>query len=291
MDSTPAGDGTPGDNLTQYEEYRGLRIASRNPAQWARVQLDVTKKEVFVCDKDNIGLTDDLTTANLGAEVYYMSPDEVGATGAINFNSSSENCIGTQSAILVTNGITSPQGNPLHWGYTAWKATPPVPPYQDYCRVYVSTIRSTDGYAVTLRAAIPNEGYTAEIPVTATLQYRDQGKIKIGDEIIFYTGKRVTPSPAFLQCNRGQDGTATAQHDAGVTVSHFVNPDSAIRMIFAHEAGHLMNLGHREMAWHNIQSIYENAGSFDGADGAGGLFHVFRNESGDALTDRFRVKP
>jgi len=67
LDTDPAGNNVNGDALSRYEEYRGLIV------QGSRLQLDLSKKEVFVRNDDGLDASV-LTTAKLGATSTTSSP-------------------------------------------------------------------------------------------------------------------------------------------------------------------------------------------------------------------------
>lgn len=52
-DSEPAGDGTPGDGLTNFEEYRGFIVLDGSDKVHLRTEID--KKDIFIWDRDNLG--------------------------------------------------------------------------------------------------------------------------------------------------------------------------------------------------------------------------------------------
>ena len=131
LENDPVGDGTLGDGLSRYEEYRGAMIGG------AYAQLDVLRKDVFVRNVNDLDATD-LTTATLGAPVHYVRADEVSALCDVNFNTVHHR-LDRQCAIRITNG--GAVGGPHIWG-AALAVGNYIPRNQVFCRVYVDTIEA-----------------------------------------------------------------------------------------------------------------------------------------------------
>lgn len=84
-DAAPAGDGTNGDGLTNYEEYRGFVVGGGAVAK-RHVPTDVARKDVFVYDEDNLGTGD---FAQSGLTIHILRDPDLyngNANRVINFN-------------------------------------------------------------------------------------------------------------------------------------------------------------------------------------------------------------
>ena len=101
-DDDPQGDGTTGDGLTLFEEYRGLRV----DGFWT--EGHPTQKELFLVDTvggPTKGACARFTTLT-GIRVHdRLREDEVDAKRRVNFNSGGGPCAGAQHAVkLITHG-------------------------------------------------------------------------------------------------------------------------------------------------------------------------------------------
>ncbi|EPA06098.1 hypothetical protein [Candidatus Nitrosarchaeum limnium] len=84
-DNTPAGNGTNGDGLSNYEEYRGFFIEGGTvPEQ--HIRTDITTKDIFIYDQHNLGIGYYAQT-NLNVHIL-RDPALFNGTGSriINFN-------------------------------------------------------------------------------------------------------------------------------------------------------------------------------------------------------------
>ena len=79
------------------------------------------------------------------------------------------------------------------------------------------------GATSTLNGDISNSATT--VTVTSGTDFTSSGKIKIGGEIITYTGKSTND---LTGCTRGTEGTSAAAHTSGVTVKQVVNAVSGL---------------------------------------------------------------
>ncbi|MBI3948263.1 MAG: hypothetical protein HY321_20270 [Armatimonadetes bacterium] len=283
-DDDPEGDGTPGDRLSRYEEYRGLKVN----ASWT--QLDPTRKDVFIRNVHGLDASA-LTTENLGAPVHYMQATEVDDYRAINFKYSTYH-LGAQTAIRIINGEYNNNGD---WG-ASHAIGRSVPNNEDFCKVYVDLINADAGPpSPRLDGGIGSSDTTIQVDDTYDYQNTTEhgvgGHFKIDSEVVAYTNKSATQ---FTGCSRGQGGTTAASHADEAKVTWFAYPNYQIRSTFAHEAGHLMELEHmpdfwETGGWHNIMNLSLLAGATVG----NGDWHVFRDagRGEDALEDEFCVVP
>lgn len=99
-DANPSGDGTNGDGISRYEEYRGFVMGGN----WAAT--DPTQKDVFVYDVDGIGLGD---FPALGPTAHIVTGNEWsgGGTRIINFNAATAHLM-DQHAIQLDDAGYSP---------------------------------------------------------------------------------------------------------------------------------------------------------------------------------------
>lgn len=73
-----------------------------------------------------------------------------------------------------------------------------------------------DFAATTLDVAINNSVTTISTPANGTTAFPSAGQIRIGDEIISYTGKTTA---SFTGCTRGAFGTSNVAHSVGVAIT------------------------------------------------------------------------
>jgi hypothetical protein len=241
-DNTPAGNGTDGDGITRYEEWRGFMVNG------TFTRLDTNKKDVFVRNVDvtDAGTSGFFTTGALTTPVYAISNSEwISSSRVVNFNYGTAHG-DNQQAIKVENGGTDPL-RPERQGVSLASAEPWVPNRQTYCKVYVATIKK--GTLIDKVGGINATETT--IPVTDTTGYRNNGVFKVGNEEIAYTGKTGT---SFTGCTRGANGTIATAHSNGGKVFYYVNEIDFINRTFAHEAGHLVGLEEGSLSDENIMS-------------------------------------
>ena len=262
-DDTPAGDNTPGDMLSRYQEYRGFIVNGTH------VRTLPTQKDVFIRDVDNLG-AGDFTTAILGAPVHYIMDNEWNpANRHINERQGTAH-VNVATAIRVVNGGAGPV---RMWGAALTDPFEPnVPNNLVYCRLYMTTVQ---GVAANLTANV-NPGDTV-VPVTFTAGYGDPrdwftpGRIRIGAEVIPYTGATAN---SFTGC------TVTANHNNGDAVGHFSDVPEFVRRLFAHEAAHVVGMEDIGAGTNSIMTSPANQGGVFGTN----YWHVF----GGAMSD-FRV--
>lgn len=275
-DNDPSGDGTNGDQLSRYEEYRGFFIGG------SHVRTDPSKKDVFIRDVDSLG-PDYFTTSNLGAPVHYMNDNEWEATTRkINFKTDAATIsqrIGDQTAIKVLNTTQNVPAGAL----AATSATGLfVPNNENYCHIAASRI--TDK-ATDLRGGI---GSTATaIRVWNVTDFRSgAGRFKVDNEIVEYSSIS-SDAPAdsfwFVGCTRGVEGTAAASHANGADVKKWADPNDVVKNTYAHEAGHLVEL--EDLAGEPANIMDEDVEYGDVKD-----VH-YHNNFGTSINGEFRVKP
>jgi hypothetical protein len=282
-DDTPTGDGTLGDGLSRYEEYRGFMV------QGVHTPLDVTKKDVFVrnINVTDAGISGFFTTDSLTAPVHAIRDDEWRSRkprkNVVNFNDETAH-ISDQQAIKVEDGSHKIVGP--YWGLSRSLpiTSPWVPHRQDYCYVNVKLIK--DGTKINKTGGI--SATETNIPVENASLYRSRGTTRIDNEQITYTGVNRAEN-TLTGSTRGAFGTDPVPHKNKSKVYFFVNEADFIKMVFAHEAGHVVNLDDQDPDFsRNIMSVSDRepvAGSvlYDG------FWDSFIGVS-SALTDRFRVK-
>lgn len=190
-DNSPAGEGTDGDHLSRYEEYRGFMVKG------VHTRTDVTAKDVFVRNNvgnvggASLGDSGDMTSANLTAPVHPVTSGELDANRRINFRNGSHHIAGDQTAILVTSGNGTPSCAGALFGEAAivGGAATWVPNNENYCRVCAANI---EGNMNTIDRRVAANGLSATatmIPVEDVPGGRTPGRTRIDDEIISYTGQ------------------------------------------------------------------------------------------------------
>lgn len=281
-DNTPAGEGTAGDHLSRYQEYRGFIVLSG--ANAVHVRTDVTRKDVFIRDADTLG-PGDFTSANLTTDVRWVNTSYMDANRRINFKASSHTLATQQTAIVVTNG--GALGAAGVWGSTSCTGAY-VPNNLNHCRVFPANIQA-NGATLTAAAAMN----AAVVTVNSTAGYVTAGRLKVGAATFNYTGKTAT---TFTGC------TAHAALANGASVKNFSDDADFIARVFAHEAGHAVELDHTPMpeincstalnTGGNIMSEFSCPGSVSGTH----YWHVFVGAGAapnnvNAIAGEFRVKP
>lgn len=291
-DPDPQGDGVTGDGLSRYEEYRGMKI------QGTHTRLSLSHKEVFIHNLDNLATTY-LTEANLGAKLYYIRLAEMDGARSINPYGVT-NTLGQQKAIVVENGGVGPDGV---WGATIFNpdASYNTPSQIIFCHVYATNILGKGPKL--LQGLGPTDNiimldHKAGGYLNTNVQTGVPGWIKIDNEIIAYSTAYYAGNGIwyFSNLGRGSMNTTAANHNVNTLVSYFVDPADVIAMVFAHEAGHGMNLSHRPnfweppaIRWFNIMNENTAAGSLKGQS----YWPRFRSWNGlnfeDALDGDYRV--
>jgi len=273
-DDIPAGNGTPGDGLSRYEEYRGFFVGG------VHVRTDPTRKDVFVRDIDGVG-PGDLAADLLGAPVHFIDRGEWDEDRRINFRHGTAH-VADQRAVKIENG-----GVPFAagvWGESFAADEPWVPAVHVYSKVYVGAIR---GSGAALAAGV--EPADSFLPALDARRYRLSGRIRIDEEAISYAS---VTDQGFAGAARGVDGTVPAAHSEGARIANFADAEDAIARTFAHEVGHALGLedflggsGTCDGSGENIMS----EPMCRGATGGTGYWHVFRG-SADALEGAFAVR-
>jgi hypothetical protein len=127
-DNTPAGDGTVGDGLSRYEEYRGLLLAEED---WKLTRLNPNEKNMFVQDND----PDTLGTVEYFPGAGMPDPDRFdyswGRTfmGVMNYKSSSHQLAEVWPVNIADRPVP---GDPDAWGSTYG------PYFQPGCLIYIN---------------------------------------------------------------------------------------------------------------------------------------------------------
>jgi hypothetical protein len=251
----------------------------------AHKRLDVTKKDVFVRNVDvtDAGTSGFLTTESLTAPVHAINANEVqDSTRIMNFNRATASGA-FQQAICITDAATSPDA----WGEAEWTGreagAPGVPNRQVFCRVNVTKIKNG---TVLENGISPTD---TSLRIFSTSVFRCPGKVRIGSEIIAYTSWTAFQ---LYGLTRGADGTEPAAHAAFTKVAFWVDESDYVKMTFAHEAGHLLNMGHMQKpdgapdgVGKNIMSVPQCPGAWLG----NGLWNTFTGTQ-SALQGWFRVR-
>jgi hypothetical protein len=101
-DNDPEGDGTNGDGLTLYEEYRGFMVGSEG----GHIRTDPTRKDIFVRNRGQLPM-DLFLLSNLS--IHEIGPDEYARDDSapnpayINFNTSGFGNLGPQHVLRLIN--------------------------------------------------------------------------------------------------------------------------------------------------------------------------------------------
>lgn len=129
-EEVPEVDGTKGDWLSRYEEYRGFNINGSYESTL------ILRKEWFYIDVDGIGLTGDMTGAiNGNLVVNKLKAGETNATYEVNPNRGHQN-VHRQKATPITN---SDQTGGV-WGLTSTTGGR-LPDNVNFCRVWVDRFK------------------------------------------------------------------------------------------------------------------------------------------------------
>lgn len=190
-DNSPAGEGTDGDHLSRYEEYRGFMVKGTH------TRTDVAAKDVFVRNNvgnvagASLGDSGDMTSANLTAPVHPVTASELDENRKINSKNSSHHIAGDQTAILVTSGNGTPSCAGAVFGEASVVdgGSPWVPNNESHCRVCVANIEANMNTVDSRVAANGISATTTIIPVEDVPDGRTPGRTRIDDEIISYTGQ------------------------------------------------------------------------------------------------------
>ena len=253
-DDIPTGNGTKGDRLSRYEEYRGFMVAG------AHVRTDVTKKDVFWCDVSGNLPVDDWMEAKLGGTpIQRVQTTEVEMVPArmtrfITFNRESHSAGGQRAIWHVENPPVLERSQGLFFG----AATIGFNQQNDNCYSYTDNQRYGIRSGADLVDALDATGGTIKLSagVGSFFPLMGQtGTLQVGDEIVSYgTFSKTTTTTAggsattngvytFGQLTRGIDAVAHAQ---GTTVRWFTD-NAAVEMTkvnVAHEAGHNVGMAH-----------------------------------------------
>jgi hypothetical protein len=221
-DDDPAGNGTDGDMLSRYQEYRGFIV------QGMHVRTSPVKKDVFIRDIDGLG-PGDFTTVKLGAPVHYIRANEWNPANRFvnerNETSHANDCM----SMRVEDGGAGAAGV---WGETQRARDPRCPNNNVFCRLYMTSVR---GVAATLTADV--KAGDANIPVNFATGWAGgwavPGRIRVGGEDIPYTG---VAANAFTGC------TIAANHARNSTLGHFADVNDFVARLFAHESGHVVGM-------------------------------------------------
>ncbi len=273
-DDTPSGNGTLGDGLSRYEEYRGFFVAG------AHIRTDPTRKDVFVRDIDGIQ-AGSLGAELLGAPLHFIAKGEWDEDRRINFRYGTAH-IADQRAVKIEDG-----GMPLAagvWGESFAVDEPWVPAIHVCGKVYVEAIR---GSGAELAEAVGPED--AFLPAAGARRYRPSGQTRIEGERISYKG---VTGEGFTGVTRGTEGTSAAAHPRGAEVANFTDPDDVIARMFFHELGHAVGLEDSLGASRTCDGTGENIMAEPLCRGAAlgeGYWHEFRG-SADALAGEFGVR-
>ncbi len=233
-DDSPAGNGTAGDRLTRYEEYRGFHVGL------SHVRTNVTKKNVFYCDFDSNGFQTYWNEGNLGAPIQKIRRVEMDASNLVTFNKESHAGPGQKAIKQRTNVPVANRS--FFWG----ESTINIPFNLTENEVHLDNQLMGLRSGTVLDAAIN----AAAVTIVLTKQAADPGwapagKVKIENEIIEYTTVAVGATTITLTgVTRGIDGTAAAAHAAGARTDYHVDPDDQANATVTHEAGHGVKINH-----------------------------------------------
>lgn len=285
LDDIPFGNGTNGDNISRFEEYRGMLINA------VHKRLDVAKKDVFVFlhtsvknyvhynDNDAIGY---FTSSNLeGANVHLVSSEEYSYNSFNDPNpfGSNGDILAHQASRIINFNFENNESH-LDFAYVlrvylrantntmlTLGETFTLPPYtpKQATKIHIY-FNAFEGYerlnnnisAIDTDIQITNGNYSGEFngvvwdfQTEAAYRYlKPFGKIKIGNEVIRYQNIEGT---TFKDCQRGFDGTTAAPHNLWDSkVSNFVDVKDVFHHNLAHELGHGVGITHYEYSDKNI---------------------------------------
>lgn len=131
-DSEPEGDGTPGDGLSLYEEYRGFHVQDDPDAdQNGHIRTDPTKKDVFIRNRGQLPVTwfteSNMVLHLIGPNEYWIGDSSAQNPAVINFNTSGFGHNGYQHVLRLINKNLTSRGNGL-LGQTGCMGCSPGPP-------------------------------------------------------------------------------------------------------------------------------------------------------------------
>jgi hypothetical protein len=131
-DSEPEGDGTPGDGLSLYEEYRGFHVQNDPEAdQNGHIRTDPTQKDVFIRNRGQLPVDSFIQSQMklhlIGPNEYWIGDSSAQNPAVINFNTSGFGHNGYQHVLRLINKNLSSRGQGL-LGQTGCLTCPPGPP-------------------------------------------------------------------------------------------------------------------------------------------------------------------
>jgi hypothetical protein len=281
-DATPNGDGTAGDRLSRYEEYRGFFVSG------SHVRTNPNVKDVFICDKNNVNQRGDFTDSNLGgANVHWINDTEFYSVGSRSINHEYDSHhLDTQRCILLTTNPPVSSRTSSFWG-EATVQSPWETPGNYHCWLFTDNQQGGMSGSTISLSSVTNTDSSIILGRNSTFPpWEASGKVKVENEIVSYSSK--TPDTALLftlfGLTRGIDGTTAAFHRSGAVVTYFSDLNSTISRFLAHEAGHNLHMNHD-----TVPSLMLQLSA--GADMSNSSYHIYRaSGSVTGSLQEFRVK-
>lgn len=297
-EEVPVGAST-GDGIIRYEEYRGFVVNG----QYKR--LLPQSKDVFIYNFNiaevPAGTSAWFTSDRIGINVHVLSNIEKNFDREVNFNHETAhlNTGGGADDLLMVYcievvGYGNPQlsvENGELWGLASCDASDDnwTPFSQNFCTVYNTNIKNGVNLELNPSGSIMNASQTNmtvsnnffinDLGIPTPIPWGYNGSTKIDDEIIQY---EITSLTSFTGLIRDSDATS---HAPGLgNVKYFLNPADAIYWVFAHEAGHIVNLIHPDENGHGADKNIMNSYMYPGTHLNYGMWDSFQGVSNWVLT-------